>query len=116
MHPLVAYWHAKSRWDDGYIVGAGNGRVADWTDADFRVIRAVYWGMISEVDAQIGRLLDGLAGAGAADDTVIVLTSDHAEMLGDHWALGKFGYFDQSFHVPLIIADPRRGRGGPVSR
>ena len=117
VHPLVAYWHATSRRDDGYIIGAGNGRVADWSDADFRVIRSIYWGMISEVDAQIGRVLDGLNAAGAADNTVIVITSDHAEMLGDHWALGKFGYFDQSFHVPLIIAirDGRPGDGSGLS-
>ena len=36
-------------------------------------------------------------------------------MLGDHWALGKFGYFDQSFHVPLIIADPRRAPAGRIA-
>jgi arylsulfatase A-like enzyme len=109
-HPLVAYWHEKTR-NDNFVIGAGDVRVADWCDADFRVIRAVYWGMISEVDRQLGRVLDGLAAAGAADNTVIVLTADHAEMLGDHWTLGKFGYFDQSFHVPLIVADPRREAG-----
>jgi arylsulfatase A-like enzyme len=73
--------------------------------------------MISEVDRQIGRLVAGLKAAGAWDDTVIALTSDHGEMMGDHWTLGKFGYFDQAYHVPLIVRDPRRPEsfGGRVS-
>src|SRR3546814_7214097 len=47
------------------------------------------------VDRQIGRLVERLKAAGAWDSTVIALTSDHGEMMGDHWTLGKFGYFDQ---------------------
>jgi arylsulfatase A-like enzyme len=101
-HPLIDYWHDQTL-RESYITGAGGGRVADWRDEDFRVIRAVYWGMISEVDRQLGRILDG-----ADDNTIIAFTSDHGEMLGDHWTLGKFGYYDQSFHVPLIISDRRR--------
>jgi len=46
---------------------------------------------------------------------LIVFTSDHGEEMGDHWLLGKGGYFDGSYHIPLIIRDPRRaadpGRG-----
>jgi arylsulfatase A-like enzyme len=65
--------------------------------------------MVSEVDRQIGRLVEAVG-----DDTVIVLTSDHGEMLGDHFMLGKAGWFDQAFHVPLIVADPRRKGAGRV--
>ena len=95
-HPFLAYIFAQNN--------------PGWTDADYRTVRAVYWGMVSEVDRQIGRLLDGLR-ASAADETIVILTSDHGEMLGDHWSHGKFGYFDQAFHVPLIIRDPRRAGG-----
>src|SRR5690606_39008495 len=42
----------------------------------------------------------------------IVFTSDHAEMLGDHYALGKGGYFDGSQHIPLLIRDPRASERG----
>jgi arylsulfatase A-like enzyme len=72
--------------------------------------------MMSEVDDQIGRLMDHLAESGELDDTLVVFTSDHGEMLGDHWMLAKYGYFDQAFHIPLIVrdpstaADPGRGR------
>src|SRR5690606_24885449 len=60
---------------------------------------------------QIGRIVDALALTGADRTTVVVFTSDHGEMMGDHWTLGKFGYFDQAYHVPLIVADPAAAAG-----
>ena len=51
--------------------------------------------MMTEVDDQLGRLLDWLDATGQADDTLVVFTSDHGETLGDHWLLHKLGWFDQ---------------------
>jgi arylsulfatase A-like enzyme len=68
--------------------------------------------MMSEVDAQLGRLFDGLREQGSWDDTLVVLTSDHGEQLGDHWLTEKLGWFDQSFHVPCIVRDPRSAADG----
>ena len=78
------------------------------SDDEFRRIRAIYYGMISEVDAQLGRMFTAIKARGAWDDTVVILTSDHAEMMGDHKMLGKGGFFDGSYHIPLIVRDPRR--------
>ena len=39
-------------------------------------------------------------------NTLVIFTSDHGEQIGDHWLLGKLGYFDESYHIPLIIRDP----------
>lgn len=75
-------------------------------ELDQRQLRATYLGMIAEVDHQVGVLLDGLAELGLADDTIVVLTSDHGEQLGDHWLVEKLGFFDQSFRIPLIIRVP----------
>lgn len=75
-------------------------------DLDQRQLQATYYGMVAEVDAQLGRLLDGLDVLGLTDDTVIVLTSDHGEQLGDHWLIEKLGFFDQSYRIPLIISSP----------
>lgn len=111
IHAALAYWLAQS--DGGQFV-RGADPPGRWDDCDFRTVRAVYWGMIAEVDHQIGRIVDSLAAAGMADDTVVVFTSDHGEMLGDHWALGKFGFHEQSYHVPLVISDPRRPGGRRV--
>ena len=111
-HPIIGYWQDKAAEGERYVIGGGN--IGDWTDDDFRTVRAVYWGMISEVDLQIGRLIDGLVAAGIYGDTIVALTSDHGEMMGDHWALGKFGYFEESFHVPLVIRDPRQSEARRV--
>jgi arylsulfatase A-like enzyme len=72
-----------------------------------RQLRATYYGMQAEVDDQIGRVLDYLDESGEADRTIVVMTSDHGEMLGDHFLLHKLGWFDASFHVPLLVRDPR---------
>ncbi|WP_321340712.1 alkaline phosphatase family protein [Breoghania sp.] len=110
-HPLTDYWIAHQKRAEHYLIGSGDGLVADWSDEDFRTLRATYWGMISEVDRQIGRIIDGLQASGDWENTVIVFTSDHGEMMGDHWTLGKFGFHEQSYHVPLIIRDPVRRDG-----
>jgi arylsulfatase A-like enzyme len=109
-HPLMDYF-LENATTDHFVPGA-TGRVAEITDAEFRQIKATYYGMIAEVDAQLGRVFDAITERGEWGDTLIVFTSDHAEMLGDHHALGKGGYFDQSQHIPLVIRDPRQGADG----
>ncbi|RUU00006.1 DUF4976 domain-containing protein, partial [Mesorhizobium sp. USDA-HM6] len=105
-HPYLAYDLGR-QMRTKFVPGI-EGKVPDWSEENFRRIRAIYYGMISELDAQLGRIWQALKAAGAWDDTVIVLTSDHAEMMGDHFMLGKGGFFDASYHIPLIIRDPRR--------
>jgi arylsulfatase A-like enzyme len=99
--PLSESWHGKP---------------AGLDEATIRRARAVYYGLISEVDHHIGRILAALEARGERAQTLIVFTSDHGEMLGDHWLLGKDGFFGQAFHVPLIIVDPAvpAGRGRVV--
>jgi arylsulfatase A-like enzyme len=74
-------------------------------------IRAQYYGMISEVDANLGRLWDALERSGEWENTVIVVTADHGEQLGDQGLLGKGGFFESSFHILNIIRDPQRPAG-----
>lgn len=108
IHPLLRF--ALSATPKGSFVPGAQGLVRDFTDADFRQIKAIYFGMISEVDAQLGCVFQALRDHGDWDDTLIVFTSDHAEMMGDHWYLGKGGFFDESQHIPLVIRDPRQPR------
>lgn len=68
--------------------------------------RAQYFGLIKEVDDNLGRLFDFLKQTGQWDNTLIMFTSDHGEQMGDHWLMSKLGFYDQSAHVPLIIRDP----------
>jgi arylsulfatase A-like enzyme len=76
-------------------------------DDELRRLRAQYLGMVGHVDEQLGRVWDGIDW----DDTVVVLTADHGEQLGDHGLLGKLGWFESSFHVPAFVRDPRRPAG-----
>ena len=69
-------------------------------------LRATYYGMIAEVDHQLGVLLDGIDALGQREDTLVIVTSDHGEQLGDHWLIEKLGFFDQSFRIPLMIRWP----------
>jgi arylsulfatase A-like enzyme len=76
-------------------------------EAAMRRLRAQYFGMVTEVDYQLGRVLDAIRARGEWDDTAVVVTADHGEQLGDHGLLEKLGYFEESYHIPLIVRDPR---------
>jgi arylsulfatase A-like enzyme len=76
-------------------------------DDALRQLRATYYGMVTQVDDDLGRLFAALRASGAYERTLIIVTTDHGEQLGDHWMLGKDGYFDAAFHIPLIVRDPR---------
>jgi arylsulfatase A-like enzyme len=90
------------------------GSVAQLSPGDMLRIRALYYGMIAEVDTQLGRLFKTLKARRDWDDTLVIFTSDHGEMLGDHGLLGKGGFHAQSQHIPLIIRMPG-GKAGEVS-
>ncbi len=76
-------------------------------DARQKVIPA-YMGLIKQCDDQLGRLLDYLEANDRLKDTMIVLTSDHGDYLGDHWLGEKDLFHEQSVKIPLIIYDPRQ--------
>jgi len=79
-------------------------------------MRAAYFGLLAEVDHHVGRVVDLLRETGQLDDTLIVLTSDHGEQLGDHYLVAKRGYFPQSYHIPCIVVDPRAAADGTRGR
>lgn len=66
-----------------------------------------YMGLIKQCDDQLGVLLDFLEQSGRMENTMIVLTSDHGDYLGDHWLGEKDLFHEPSVKVPLIIYDPR---------
>jgi arylsulfatase A-like enzyme len=103
-HPFMRYAARRIRGD--YLWNDLTGLASDLPAATVETIRRAYWAVCEEVDAQVGRLLAALDASGQRDDTLIVLTSDHAEMLGDHRSFGKYTIFPESFHIPLIVVDP----------
>ncbi|AUR06613.1 sulfatase-like hydrolase/transferase [Phaeobacter inhibens] len=66
-----------------------------------------YMGLIKQADDQMGHLFAWLEATGRMQDTMIVLTSDHGDYLGDHWVGEKNLFHEPSIKVPLIIYDPR---------
>ena len=81
----------------------------EYTDEEIREIRAQYWAMIAMIDFEIGRILAALDVAGLAEDTLVVFSSDHGEMLGNHQQLLKGPQlYDDLTRVPLIARWPGR--------
>lgn len=108
-HPLMRHFLSTQN-RSSYFEGS-SGLVAPLSDDDIRLTRRAYYGLLAEVDHWIGQVIAELRRSGQWDDTLVVFTSDHAEQLGDHHLLGKLGWFDQSYHVPLIIRAPDGVRG-----
>lgn len=85
------------------------------SESEVRWLRAQYFGMVSEVDSQLGRVWAGLEARGVWDDTVIVVTSDHGEHLGDHGMIQKGGFHETGYAILGIVRDPRyEGAHGTV--
>jgi choline-sulfatase len=80
-------------------------------DAQVRAARHAYYGMISYIDDKIGRLLGVLEQCGMAEDTIVVFTSDHGEMLGERGMWYKQTFFEPSVRVPLVVRAPGGARG-----
>ncbi len=98
-------------------------RLGRFTDADtgscdpelMRQARIGYYACISHLDNQIGRLLDALRDDGCHQDTVILFTSDHGELLGDHHTFRKTRPYQGSIHIPLLMARVPGIKPGSVS-
>ena len=72
-----------------------------------RKVIPAYMGLIRQCDDQLGRILEHLEATGRMSDTMIVLTSDHGDYLGDHWLGEKDLFHDPSVRIPMIVSDPR---------
>ena len=79
--------------------------------ADIAFMRAQYYGMITEVDAHLGRICDVLKARGEWDNTLIIITADHGEQLGDQGLQQKCGWFESSYHILGIVRDPSSPQG-----
>lgn len=78
-------------------------------------VRRAYYAMITQVDYSLGRLFGCLRENGLFQNTWIIFTADHGEMLGDHFMSQKNLFFEGSAHVPLIIVPPQ-GRFANTNR
>ena len=109
-HPLLAFYLNDVAQSGFFRDGVGLAR--NMSEAQVRQMRATYYGLMCEIDDQLGRVFAYLKQTGQWDDTLIVFTCDHGEQLGDHHLLGKLGYFDQSYRIPMIVRDPSQAADG----
>jgi choline-sulfatase len=84
------------------------------TDAQIRAARRAYYGAISYFDNHVSRMLDVLRETDRLDNTVVIITSDHGEMLGERGAWYKMSFYEGSARVPLIVWSPRHYPAGRV--
>ena len=85
-----------------------------WTDDQFRDYIARYWGYCAYIDSRIGRVLKALDDTGQMDDTIVISTTDHGDMVAAHgmiYKLGACGY-DELMRVPFLIRYPRAVKTG----
>lgn len=76
------------------------------TEAGWRRLIANYWGLVSQVDAAVAQILATLDEIGQAENTIIVFTSDHGDMMGSHRLLAKTVMYEESVGVPWLMRVP----------
>ena len=88
-------------------LGAAGGDLQDTTTEEgWRKLRAQYFANVTLVDRQLGKVFDTLKESGMWDNTVIVFTSEHGEMAGDHGMLEKRSLYEQASRVPMLMRIP----------
>ncbi len=81
-----------------------------------RQVKAAYYAMIELIDDNVGRMLEALDRTGQRENTIVIFTSDHGEMLGDHGLLLKgCRFYEGLVRVPLIVSWPGNFQEGLVS-
>ncbi len=88
----------------------------NWSEQDWRMHRWAYARLTERVDTLIGRVLDGLRRSGLAENTTVVLTSDHGDMDAAHRMEHKSMPYEEATHVPFIVSCPGTTRRGYVDR
>ena len=79
-------------------------------ESGWRKLIAHYWGLMSEVDQCMGEILSALESLGLADNTVVVHTSDHGDMMGSHRTIAKQVMYQEAVQVPWLMRIPKLGR------
>jgi len=107
--PVRGDWSQKATdvppgfiWPTWCLNGADRFSTEQWT-----AIRRAYYACITQIDYHLGLLFARLRELDLLDNTLIVFTSDHGEMLGDHHMGAKSTFFEGSCHVPLLVRPPR---------
>lgn len=99
LHPAIKAWRQRRGVDE-------------LTDNQRRVARAAYYGLVTYMDERIGEILQTLEESKLAENTIVIYTSDHGDMAGEHRLWWKSNFYEGSVGVPLIISWPGNFAGG----
>jgi len=110
--PLVAPPCYQNLYSPDEVPLRGNVPVDQGSQTRARKFLAAYYGLVANVDYNLGRVLGWLDRVGLAEDTIVVMVSDHGDMAGEHGLHGKKVAYDASMRVPLLVRYPRHGAAG----
>ena len=79
------------------------------TEREFRELIARYWGLVTQVDMSVGGILDTLDKLGLKDDTIVVYTSDHGDMMAAHGMVAKSVMYEEAIRIPWLVRVPWMG-------
>ncbi|MDQ3702059.1 MAG: sulfatase-like hydrolase/transferase [Chloroflexota bacterium] len=119
--PWVSDWSSTDESAQGRVPEAFRRFRESWSldllaPEVLRAARAAYYGLITQIDYNIGRLFAGLQDLDLFNQTAFLFTSDHGELLGDHRSGGKSYWYEGSAHVPFILRLPPGTDGRPVGK
>lgn len=101
-HPVMAYQRVVKNWQHGF------------SEETVKTVRRIYFAMIAEVDAMLGRLVSALEEMKLTDSTYLIFGSDHGELAMEHRQFYKMSLYEASVRVPLIVSGPDVPRGKRV--
>ena len=101
LHTLMRWLQTTAQWEG-------------LTDDIVQLLTRYYYANITAIDDQVGEIVEALERKGILDNTWIIFTADHGEMMGDHWMLWKMLFYEQSATVPLIVRPPAGMEGRTV--
>lgn len=111
---IARSYRIDQSWDAIWSYSFG---LSEYTTDELRIMTATYDAAIAELDELLRDLITSLEASGALDNTVVVLTSDHGEHLGEHHLLDhQYSVYDPLARVPLVLYDPRRITAGREAR
>lgn len=99
-----SFWQPQERFN----------AVKDWPDEMFRYYRWAYYRLVEYVDSRVMQILDALREGGHADNTLVVFSSDHGDMLGAHRLVAKNVFYEEAIRTPLLMSLPGHVKSGHV--
>ena len=83
----------------------------EFTDEEKVRVRKHYSGLVRQIDHEVGEILDALQEQGLLENTIVILSSDHGDYLGDHNLIGKASFFESAIRVPMMAMGPGIAEG-----